>query len=215
MFVRFGTRVVDSEGKAVGTVRYVVLHHDTRQPDGLVVHQGVVRSREVVVPMSKVATTDHTIQLTLRASELDTLPLFHGEHLRPMPDHWDMPVGFDEREFFLVGGGAWSEASLPFTPTSPTVSGTPAYVSDKDSVQDPEEPDIAPGMHVYDSIGHRVGDVESIGIDQASEKVAWIVVRSGHLFGHETTIPASLIKSVGDRITLNASTQLVKRLERA
>ena len=215
MFVRFGTRVVDSEGKAVGTVRYVVLHHDTRQPDGLVVHQGVVRSREVVVPMSKVATTDHTIQLTLRASELDTLPLFHGEHLRPMPDHWDMPVGFDERDFFLVGGGAWPEASLPFTPTSPTVSGTPAYVGDKDSVQDPEEPDIAPGMHVYDSIGHRVGDVESIGIDQASDKVTWIVVRSGHLFGRETTIPASLIESVTDRITLNASTQSVKRLERA
>ena len=215
MLVRFGTRVVDSEGKAVGTVRYIVLHHDTRQPDGLVVHQGVVRSREVVVPMDKVATTDHTVQLTVRASELDTLPLFHGEHLRRMPDHWDMPMGFDERDFFLVGGGAWTEAELPFTPTSPAVSGTPAYTEDKDSVEDPEEPDIAPGMHVYDSIGQRVGDVESIGIDQASEKVAWIVVRSGHLFGRETTIPASLIKSVGDRITLNTSTQLVKRLERA
>ena len=40
MLVPFGTRVVDSEGKPVGTVRHVVLHPNTRQVDGLVVHQG-------------------------------------------------------------------------------------------------------------------------------------------------------------------------------
>ena len=215
MLVPFGTRVVDSEGKAVGTVRYVVLHQDTRQVDGLVVHQGVVKSRELIVPMGKIANAGQTIQLTLRASDLETLPLFHAQHLRPMPDHWDMPAGFDERDLFMVGGGGWAEATLPLMQTSPTVSGTPAYVPDKDSVADPEEPDIAPGMPVYDSMGQRVGDVESISIDQVSDKITWIVVRRGHLFARESTIPASFIKSVTDRITLNASTQAVKRLEPA
>ena len=215
MFVPFGTRVVDSEGRAVGTVRHVVLHQDTRQVDGLVVHQGVVKSRELIVPLGKIANAGQTIQLTLRASDLDTLPLFHAEHLRPMPDHWDMPAGFDERDLFMVGGGGWSEATLPFMETSPTVSGTPAYVPDKDSVEDPEEPDIAAGMPVYDSMGQRVGDVESIGIDQVSDKITWIVVRRGHLFARESTVPASLIESVTDRITLNASTNAVKRLESA
>lgn len=216
MLVRFGTRVVDSEGKAVGTVCYLVLHHDTRQVDGLVVHQGVMRSREVIVPVDKVAEAGDTIRLNLRASDLETLQFFHPEHLRPMPDHWDMPVGFDEREFFLVGGGPWTEASLPFTPTSPDVSGTPGYVQDKDSMQDPEEPDVATGMHVYDSTGHRVGDVESVAIDEASDKITWIVVRRGHLFAREATIPASLIQSVTtDRITLKASSQEVRRLEPA
>jgi sporulation protein YlmC with PRC-barrel domain len=213
MFVPFGTRVVDSEGNAVGTVRHVVLHQDTRQVDGLVVHQGVLKSRELIVPIGKIANAGQTIQLSLRASDLETLPLFHGQHLRPMPDHWEMPVGFDEREFFMVGGGGWTEATLPFMETSPTVSGTPAYVRDQDSVEDPEEPDIAAGMPVYDSMGQRVGDVESIGIDQVSDKITWIVVRRGHLFARESTIPASLIKSVTDRVTLNTSTQAVKRLE--
>ena len=213
MLVPFGTRVVDSEGKAVGTVRYLVLHQDTRQVDGLVVHQGVLRSRELIVPIGKIANAGQTIQLTLRASELETLPLFHEQHLRRMPDHWEMPAGFDERDFFMVGGSGWNEATLPFMQTSSTVSGTPAYVQDKDSVWDPQEPDIAAGMPVYDSMGQRVGDVESIGIDQVSNKIAWIVVRRGHLFARESTIPASLIKSVTDRITLNASTHAVKRLE--
>src|SRR5262249_54089319 len=97
--------------------------------------------------------------------------------------------------------------------TSSTVSGTPAYVQDVDSVEDPDEPEIAAGMAVYDSSGQRVGDVESISVDQVSDKITWIVVRRGHLFARETTIPASLIESVTDRITLNASTEAVKRLE--
>jgi sporulation protein YlmC with PRC-barrel domain len=205
--------VVDSEGKAVGTVRHAVLHQDTRQVDGIVVHQGVMKSRELIVPIDKIAHADQTVQLTLRASDLETLPLFHAEHLRRMPDHWEMPAGFDERDLFMVGGG-WPEAALPLMTTSPTVSGTPAYVRDEDSAQDPEEPDIPTGMPVYDSSGHHVGDVESIGIDHVSHKITWIVVRRGHLLAQETTIPASLITSVTNRITLTASTQAVKRLER-
>jgi|SRR5215469_413313 len=215
MLVPFGARVVDADGKALGTVRHVVLHPETRQVDGLVVHQGVVRSRELIVPIGKVADTGQTIRLALRASDLETLPLFRGEHLRRMPDHWDMPAGFDERDLFLVGGGDWAEVSLPFVKTSPAASGTPEYVPDEDSVEDPEEPDIAKGTPVYDSAGARVGDVESIGIDQASDKIAWIVVRRGHLFARDSTIPASLIASVTDRITLNAPAPAVKRLEPA
>jgi sporulation protein YlmC with PRC-barrel domain len=215
MLVPFGTRVVDSEGKAVGTVRHVVLHPDTRQVDGLVVHQGVVKSRELIVPIGRVAKAGQTIQLALRASDLETLPLFRGEHLRRMPDHWDMPAGFDERDLFLVGGGDWAEANLPFMQTSPAASGTPKYIRDEDSVEDPEEPDIAVGTPVYDSTGQRVGDVESIGIDQASDNIAWIVVKRGHLFGRESTVPASMVQSVTDRITLNAPAQAVKRLEPA
>lgn len=215
MHIAFGAKVVDADGKAVGTVRYAVLHPDTRQVDGLVVHQGIVRTREVVVPLSKVANTDGPVRLTLKAADLDNLALFNPAHIRPMPDHWDMPVGFDERDLFMVGGGSgWAEATLPFEPTSPDVSGTPRYEKDKDPVDyDAPDPDIAKGMAVYDSAGKRVGDVESIDIDQASGKIAWIVVRRGHLFGKDTTIPASLIQAVTDRVTLNAPADAAKKLE--
>ncbi|MHB8731043.1 MAG: PRC-barrel domain containing protein [bacterium] len=213
MHIAFGTRVVDSDGKAVGTVRYLVLHPHTQQIDGLVVHQGVVRSREMVVPMAKVAGADSPIRLALRAVDLESLSLFNPEHLRPMPDHWNMPVGFDERDLFMVGGGGWMESTLPFAQTSSAVSGTPTYIEDKDSAQDPAEFDIARGMAVYDSTGRRVGDVESVDFAQASGKITWIVVRGGHLFGRDTTIPASLITSINDRITLSAPAGTVKKLE--
>ena len=53
MLVPFGTRVVDSNGKGVGTVSRLVLHSQSQQVAALVVHQGVLNRREVVVPISK------------------------------------------------------------------------------------------------------------------------------------------------------------------
>jgi len=213
MLVPFGTKVIDAEGNAVGTVRYIVLHGETREVTGVVVHQGVLRSREIVVPISKVAKVDHAVQLGIPASDLENLPLFPAEPLRPMPDHWDMPVGFDERAFFMVAGGGWEEAVMPFMRTSAATSGTPAYVVDKDSARDAQAPDIGVGTRVYDSVGQHIGDVESVGVNPASHMITWIVVRRGHLFRHDTTIPASLIGSVTDHVTLKTSAEAIRRLE--
>ena len=215
MLVPFGTRVVDSTGKGVGTVRRLVLHHASRQVDGVVVHQGVIDRREIVVPVGKVASFGgDEVRLALRASELAGLDLFHSPTLQAMPDHWDMPMGFDERDFFLVGGDGWTEAVLPFEATSSSVSGTRSYVRAEDPAAEPAEPDISAGMHVYDCDGQRVGDVEAVEIDQASRRITRIAVRRGFLFVRETMIPASLIESVTDRITLRAPSDAAKKLEK-
>jgi sporulation protein YlmC with PRC-barrel domain len=94
------------------------------------------------------------------------------------------------------------------------VSGTRAYIRDEDTIEEPVEPDIAAGMHVYDREGLRVGDVEAVELDQASGRITRIVVRRGFLFGSETTIPASMIASVTDRITLGAGSDAAKKLEK-
>ena len=213
MLVPFGTRVVDSTGKGVGTVSRLVLHHASREVAGVVVHQGIIDRREIVVPVGKVTSFGDDVRLSLRASELAGLDLFHSPALQAMPDHWEMPMGFDQRDFFLVGGDGWTEAVLPFETTSPSVSGTRGYVRD-DAAAEPAEPDISAGMPVYDRDGERVGDVEAVEIDDASRRITRIVVQRGLLFGVETTIPASLIESVTDRITLRAGSDAAKKLER-
>ena len=146
MLVPFGTRVIDSNGKGVGTVSRRVLH--------------------------------------------------------------------DQRDFFLVGGNAWTETVLPAETTSPGVSGTPGYVRDRDTADEPAEPDIAVGTHVYDKAGQRIGDVEGVEIDEESGRITHLVVRHGHLLGKETDIPASLVGSVTDRIALTVASDVVKKLER-
>jgi sporulation protein YlmC with PRC-barrel domain len=214
MLVPFGTRVVDSSGKGVGTVSRLVLHHASREVAGVVVHQGILDRREIVVPLGKVAAFGDEVRLSLRASELAGLDLFRSAPLQAMPDHWEMPMGFDERDFFLVGGDGWTESILPFETTSPSVSGTRAYVRDADAAAVPPEPDIAAGMPVHDRDGHRVGDVEAVEMDEATGRITRIIVRRGFLFGSETTIPASMIASVTDRIALNAPAEAARKLER-
>jgi len=215
MLVPFGTRVVDSNGKGVGTVSRLVLHTQSREVAGLVVHQGVLNRREVVVPIGKVAAFGDDVRLTLRAPELDGLDLFHSARLQNMPDHWQMPAGFDQRDFFLVGGGGWTEAVLPSETTSPSVSGTQAFVRDEDTVVEPVEPDIAAGMPVIDTDGQPVGDVEAVEIDETTGRITCIRVRHGFLFTTETSIPASMIRAVTDTISLNATADAVKKLERS
>jgi len=118
MPVPFGTRVVDKNGKGVGTVSRVVLHSGSRHVSGLVVHQGALDRRQIVVPIAKVSSFGDEVRLTLSASGLAGLDLYNAESLQLMPDQWEMPAGFDQREFLLVGGDGWTEAVLPFERTS-------------------------------------------------------------------------------------------------
>jgi sporulation protein YlmC with PRC-barrel domain len=215
MLVPFGTRVIDKNGKGVGTVSRVVLHSGSRQASGLVVHQGVLDRRQIVVPIAKVARFGDEVRLTLSASDLAGLDLYNAESLQLMPDQWEMPVGFDQREFFLVGGDGWTEAILPFERTSATVSGTPAIVEDSDTPAEPREPVIAAEEEVFDKAGQKVGEVDGVELDPASGRIVRIIVRRGTLFREETAIPASLIAKAGGRITLSASADEVKKLEGA
>jgi len=214
MLVPFGTHVVDREGKSVGTVSRLVLGPLSEEVVALVVQQGVLNRREVVVPINKVADFGKEVRLSLRASELAGLDLFNAQPLKPMPDHWKMPLGFDQRSLFLVAGDGWTTAVLPFVLTSPRVSGTPAYIPDPDAHVDPE-PAIAVATPVYDNAGRQIGEVEGVEVDEASGRITRIIVRRGRLFHTETAIPASLIASVGDTITLDVSADEVKRLERS
>src|SRR5262249_23241755 len=151
------------------------------------------------------------VHLSLRSSELAVLDLYRAEPLQAMPDHWEMPAGFDQRDFFLVGGGGWATAVLPFEPTSPSVTGTPGYVHDRDSPTEPVEPDGGAGMPVYRSDGPGVGAVEAVEVDDATKRIPRITVRQGFLFGRETSIPASMIASVSDQITLRAKSAETKK----
>jgi uncharacterized protein YrrD len=215
MLVPLGTHVVDAEGKTVGTVSRVVLHPESREVVGLVVHQGIIDRREVVVPLSNVISIGDEVRLSLSARELEGLDLYDTPSLRPMPDHWPMPVGFDLRSFFLVAGDGWTASTLPFQLTSPEVSGTPAFIRDPDAPERVKEPAIKKATPVYDSEGQRIGEVESVGVDLATGRITRVIVERGRLFHRDTAVPASLIASVtDDRVTLSVPADRVRQLDR-
>src|SRR5919108_2998752 len=209
MLVPFDTTVVDSDGKPVGTVKHLVLHPQSRQVASLIVHRGILSRHDVVVPLAKVAAFGEEVRLTLRADELDSLERFHAPNYRVMPDHWEMPLGFDQREFFLIGTAGWVETELPFETTSPTVSGTPRFIADPVPAQDQEGPDITAGMQVYDSAGQRIGEVEAVAFDPASGQISQLTLKHGFVSRKEITIPASMIGAISDRIVLTVDAESV------
>ena len=213
MFLPFGTHVRGLEGKSVGTVSRLVLHPESRDAVAIVVQQGVFDRREVVVPLSKILAFDDGVRLSLRAAELEGLDLFGAPSLRPMPDHWPMPAGFDQRTFFLVPD-AWSAAMLPFQLTSPTVSGTRAYIPEPDAPERRPEPAIAAGTAVYDRAGQHIGDAAGVELDPATGRITRLIVPKGRLFRTQTAIPAGVVASVADdRVTLSVGTDELKKLE--
>ena len=113
MLVPFGTKVVDTDGKSVGSLKHLFLDPQSRQVVGFVVHHGILNRMDVVVPLSKVAAFGEEVRLVLHADEIDDLQLFHAPHFQVMPDHWEMPLGFDQRGFFLVSAWVGLGATSP------------------------------------------------------------------------------------------------------
>ena len=99
--------------------------------------------------------------------------------------------------------------------TSPTVSDTPAYIKDPDAPEDALEPAIAAATPVDDNAGQHIGDVEGVEIDPVSGRITRVIVRRGVIFRTGTAVPASVIASVGDRITLSVGADEVMKLERS
>ncbi len=67
---------------------------------------------------------------------------------------------------------------------------------------------------MYDKTGQRIGEVEAVELDEASHRITRVIVRRGLLFRTETAIPASMIASAGDKVTLSVAADALKKLER-
>src|SRR2546425_5647157 len=67
MLVPFGTHLVDREGKSVGTVSRLILHPQSQHVVAIVVQQGVIDRREIVVPVNRVESFRNEVRLTLGA----------------------------------------------------------------------------------------------------------------------------------------------------
>jgi uncharacterized protein YrrD len=65
-------------------------------------------------------------------------------------------------------------------------------------------------VHAVDG---EIGQVEGFMVNPADDKVTYIVLREGHLWGHkQVAIPVSAVASIDDGIRLNITKQQVENL---
>lgn len=88
MEIQLGKHVISSDGKQIGTVDRLVLEADHRDLVELIVHKGVLLTRDRIIELGFIehVDSDGTVRLNLTSDKVDDLPLFiREEYLTPNP----------------------------------------------------------------------------------------------------------------------------------
>ena len=204
--LRIGAPVQASTGKRLGKLSRVVVDGTSKRVVSLVVDPGLVESgnllapggwqrpRERVVPVGQVASATPDL-VTLAAAEdaFDQLPLFEHEQFVSVAQAAADEGGAEKREFeadellnYAASGFGLGGAYLPpaeITHDEPASAGA-----------------IAAGTQVWRVEPHeRIGEVERVLVDAASQRVSGLVLRRG-LLHHHVVLPIALVSGVEDDV---------------
>ncbi len=203
MKIDIGVRVRTVDGEEIGKVERVIINPDSKEVDALVVHRGLILTRDVVVPLSLIQEAERD-EVTLRIG---------SAQLAALPD-------FVERHYAATSPG---EAAIsPYTPGSvlfPLVSpqrvpGVPApYDAVHQEWQAPtQDVDISEGTEVR-SLDGPIGVVGEVRTDPLTDRASAIVVKGGLGLDRELTIPIESVSEVADdHIQLSLTTRQVEAL---
>lgn len=208
MDISIGADVVGTSGK-LGEVHRVVVDARTDTITDLVVrHGGLFHGRERIVPLSHVTKVEGgVIHVDLDERGFAALEGYTEDRFRSPEASYLGPPGFRRDDFLLdvtVAEGAQGGG-----PTPPM--GFPG--GDQVSPDDMVRPAVSPGTDVLDEVGEKIGEVHEISFAPDTGKPTRLVVRSGHIFHHDTEVPADWIKEISDDgILLNVPKSKVESL---
>jgi uncharacterized protein YrrD len=203
MKINIGSSVKTSEGDEIGHVERVILNPDSKEVDGLVVHRGLILTRDVIVPLSLVQSADQS-----------------GVHLRVGKDRlYELP-DFVERHYAARPGE--SSVVYPYTPgsilfpLSPTygVAGLPAnYQPVAEGTQEPSgDVEVSEGTEVR-AVDGTIGTVDEVRTDPEADRVTAFSVRRGFGLKRDVVIPIEFVDQVADNyIRLSLTIEQVEHL---
>lgn len=186
-----GTAVYTSDNQHVGHIGYVVVDPTSFRVTDMVVNTGNLIGRDIVVKVDQIAAeSEDGIYLKLDRNGLDACPDYVDIEYKVPPTDWIPSPGltYPAGSMLWPMGYEYPEAS---TVTVNTPKGTVG---------------LHPGMDVVSSDGHTVGSIDAMITDPQSEEVTGFVVKHGHIFTHDTTIPIKQVASVeNDQVKLSVT----------
>mgnify|MGYP000114961104 CR=1 FL=1 len=227
MQIELGKPVVSKDGERVGRVDRIALDYDTREVEQIIVHQGVLLTRDRIVDRDLIERVedDGTVRLAITAEEVERLPEFvEAEFVRPTEEDlrslpsvlpgvpgaagpailWAPPAdrqpGVERpyQEFDPARGPLFGPAVAPDTPLEAR-SNLP-----EDTLL------IGRGTDVLDREGEKLGRVEEVETNEDGEVVAF-VVRAGLLLHHDIRVPIDWVSSVtSEEVHLRLSAQEIE-----
>ncbi|MEB3328643.1 MAG: PRC-barrel domain-containing protein [Candidatus Sericytochromatia bacterium] len=167
------------DGEA-GRVWKLVLDPESQVITHLVVHEGVLFGRAVLVPTSRVCrVTDDHVWLSMDHDALAELPDYRPEHFQEVAPGPEMPIALP------LGGLLWPRAFQAPPIARPTAPDAPR----------PDEVTLDAGTAVACKDGP-CGHIERLLMDEQTHHLRGFVIRQGLLFQRRVSAPVSWIDHV-------------------
>jgi uncharacterized protein YrrD len=187
MDIRLGVPVEASDGRA-GKVDRLVYDSAKNEVVGIVVVQGWLLPHDVVVPAHRVTAADEqAVRVDATVDEVSRMPSFSLSQYVAPPDDWIPPSGIAAATYlfpaspYLVGA---FERPVPAPEPAPSAPDQPLGTAD-----------IGPETEVSCVDGHG-GHVDRVLTDGTSDRMTHLVIRRGHLFGHDVVVPAASVARI-------------------
>ena len=202
--LHIGVDVYGNDGHRLGTLQRVVIDTQDHRVEAIVVEEGLIESgnalapggwdkpRGRLVPASMIATSDdRRVIVACDEKMFETLPLFEQEHALPLAE--EATLGHPRFHVGELIRYISSAAGLGGAPYLPPESITFA--------KSPEDAEIAEETPVWRKEPHEeVGEVERVLFDDASDRVAALVMRRKGLRGERVRLPISCIADIQDGV---------------
>lgn len=193
--LRFGEGVWCGEQRC-GTLARVALSPETRQVTHLIVEDGLLFKNARVLPFSALvspdaAAADGAIHVDLPAEGIETYPTYREEVLE-MPEH--------EQAAYGGASGAWREVS-----TYGAAADIPApMIAERVHHGVPAESVVFHSGTKIEDMSGDVGRLDGMLVSADDGTVTAILMRQGLLFSNRETVPAPVVKAMGESILLSA-----------
>lgn len=189
--------------REAGRVWRVAMEPASRQVTHLVVHQGFLLGRNVVVPIAHVThMAEGHVYLDMSEDALRRCPDFQETDFLDPEENWDYPVGYPP------GGVVWPMA-MGYAGASGYPLMTNAVV--KENIPD-EDVTLASGTHVECVDGH-CGKVERVLVDDTTNQMTGFVIKKGFFFTRDVKAPMSWIDHVDhDAVHLKLTKRQVEEM---
>lgn len=203
MDIRLGKPVLSSDGKEVGKVDRIVLDANSKEVRQIIVHQGVLLTKDRIVdrPMIEQIDSDGTLHLNVDSGMVDELPPFvekeyiipsQEDLLRWMPHAWANESGLGAP--FILAPGDYGQGYDPHGGLMQQATMNPPETEVRSNLAT-DAVTIDQGTNVEDKNGDKIGTVDEIYYDDDGN-IAGFVVKEGFLFHHDVRVPADWVESM-------------------
>jgi uncharacterized protein YrrD len=211
MDLKLGAPVVSVDGADLGKIDKVIFDPQGGETKAIVVRKGSILPRDVAIPIVNVRVAAPTrVELDLRGEQVNGLPEFVEADYAWPPTQWVAPYGWP------AGGVMWPAAYLGGTADYPypnPVVEVPEEVLEAQRRRDEENAVVGQGAEVTALGGEKVGSVQNVLVDPATQKASRIIVRRGLLFSEDVELPGEWVESFDDEhVMLNVDKVTVEQL---